>query len=289
MKAFLKFLSLLWVMLLLSCGPILVAPPEAPPEAVAETVKEYAGVYPGQTVWQGRVTMLKDVLIPAGAHLIIRPGTEITVFPAEGTKIDPEYLSSLTELLVRGQLTIEGTEAAPVRFVIAADKSNTETVADETADDIVWAGITLDRSAKSRIQFAHIERADVAILCIASSALIQGNRITDSRYAIIAQQQSRPKILDNHISGGEGGIYCWRGSMPYLKGNRLMGLDEEAIYADATSRPWLDHNYVSGNAIGVALYADDLPYDLIEVIDNQENLRRLGDQGQTVSQSGGQP
>lgn len=240
-----------------------------------ELTPEYSGAYTGDLVWEGVVTMSGDVLILEGGSLTIHPGTQVNVFPAEGTKIDPEYLSSQTELLVRGKLDILGTADAPVRFVI---------VERNDLEEIAWSGITLDRASQSRIMHAELERADIAIRCVASSPEIKGNHITHSRYGIVAQQQSHPKILDNLLADGEGGIFCWKGSNPYLLGNTIKGHDEEAIFVDAESRPWLDRNTISGNAIGLALYPRDLPLDSVAVTDNRENVRYLGHQGEDVGE-----
>lgn len=237
----------------------------------AEDVKEYSGAYAGELVWQGVVTMAGDVLILEGGSLTIKPGTRVKVMPAEGTKIDPEYLSSLTELLVRGQLDIQGTEDAPVRFVV---------VEREETDEIAWAGITLDGAEKSSIRFTELTHADIGIRCVSSSPEIKGNRISECRYGIIAQRQSHPKILENTLLNGEGGVFCWEGSNPYLLDNRIEGHDEEAVFVDRSSRPWLDRNVITQNAIGLALYPRDLPYDLVAVTNNTQNLRWLGQQGQ---------
>lgn len=236
-----------------------------------DLVSEYAGAYAENLIWEGTVTMSGDVLILAEGSLTIRPGTQINVLPAEGTKIDPEYLSSQTELLVRGKLEILGTADAPVRFVL---------IKQNDMDEIAWSGITLDGAAQSRILFAEMERADIAIRVVASSPEIKGNRITRCRYGIVTQQQSHPKILDNLLTDGEGGIFCWKGSNPYLLGNTIKDHDEEAIFVDIDSRPWLDRNHVSGNAIGLALYPRDLPFDSVDVTDNIENVRFLGHQGE---------
>lgn len=236
---------------------------------------DYAGAYNEELVWSGTVTMAGDVLILAGGSLTIQAGTQINVVPAEGTKIDPEYLSPLTELLVRGKLEILGTAEAPVRFVIA-DGSKGE--------DIAWAGITLDKAEQSRLLHAELERADIAVRCVSSSPELRANRISRCRYGIVAQQQSHPKILANTLTDGEGGIFCWNASNPYLLDNRITEHDEEAIFVDADSRPWLDRNTVSGNAIGLAIYPRDLPYDPVAVTGNQENVRLLGRQGQGGAQ-----
>ena len=249
--------------LMLSIGPFDLA--------AAETGPEYSGAYSGDLVWQGTVTMAADVLILQGGTLTIKAGTQIIVVPAEGTKIDPEYLSSQTELLIRGKLEVQGTSDAPVRFLI-----------NETGDseEIAWAGITLDQAEMSHLRYAVLERADTAVRCVASSPEIKGLKITNCRYGMVVQQQSHPKILENVLADGEGGIFCLRGSNPYLLDNLITGHDEEAVFVDADSRPWLDRNTISGNAIGLALYPRDLPFDPIAVTRNQENLRWLGHQGQ---------
>ena len=236
-----------------------------------KTVRQYQGVYSGDLVWEGIVTMAGDVLILEDGSLTIRAGTQVNIVPAEGTKIDPEYLSSQTELLVRGKLDIQGTPESPVRFLI---------VETSETDEIAWSGITLDNAAESHIRYAELERADIAVRCVTSSPEIMGNRIVNCRYGIVAQQQSHPKILENDLLDGEGGIFCWRGSNPYLLNNRITGHDEEAVFVDESSRPRLDRNTISGNTIGLALYPRDLPFDSVSVTDNGENLRWLGRQGE---------
>jgi hypothetical protein len=237
----------------------------------ATTVPEFRGAYKENLVWQDEVTMAGDVLILPGGSLVIRAGTRINVVPAEGTKIDPEYLSSYTELLVRGRLEIQGTAKAPVRFIILDSGS---------VDDISWAGITLDSAAESSIRHAEIERADVGILTVGSSPYIANNHIRSSRYGIIAQQNSHPRILGNTLDNGEGGIFCWEFSNPVIKDNRISGHDEEALFVDATSRPQLGANLIAGNAIGLALYPRDLTHDMVQLKDNRDALRWLGQQGQ---------
>lgn len=241
------------------------------PALAAAAVTEYAGAYAGDLVWEGTVTMTDDVLVLAGGSLTIRAGTRVNVIPAEGTKIDPEYLSAQTELLIRGKLDIQGTAAAPVRFVI---------VTTDASEEIAWSGITLDHAGESRLRQVELERADIAVRCVTSAPEISGCRISRCRYGIVAQEQSHPKILGNALADGEGGIFCWGGSNPYLLDNRITGHDEEAVFVDAGSRPWLDRNTISGNAVGLALYPRDLPYDSVAVSGNGENLRWLGRQGQ---------
>lgn len=252
-------LALPLLFLLAACQPL--------SRSAADGPAEYAGAYGGNLVWEGTATLAGDVLILEGGSLTIRAGTEVRVIPAEGTQIDPEYFSSLTELLVRGRLVIEGTAERPVRFTIVERPEPAE---------IAWAGITFDAAATGAIRHAEIERAETGVRCVDSSPELVGNLIRRCRYGVIAQAASHPKILDNRIEDGEGGIFCWRGSNPYLKGNHISGHDEEGVFVDADSRPWLDRNTVTGNAIGLAIYPRDIPYDGTAVTGNAENLRWLG-------------
>ncbi len=114
------------------------------------------------------------------------------------------------------------------------------------------------------------------MLCVGSSPLLQDNVIEECRYGIIAQNGSAPKILGNRIARGEGGVFCWRRSHPYLKYNRIVDNEEEGVFVDADSRPVLDRNMISGNAIGLALDRDDLPYDPTAIEGNGEDIRFLG-------------
>ncbi len=202
------------------------------------------------------------MLVPEGARLIVEPGTTIDVRYSQSTKIDPEYLSPATELLVRGEIEVRGTEEAPVVF---------RPVAVPAGETIGWAGITVDRGA-GRIEGARIEKAETGVLTIGAAPLIAGNSFTGCRYGIIAQDESAPRILDNRLEKGEGGIFCWRSSSPYIKGNTIVDHDEEGLYVDASSRPWLDHNKVSGNAIGLAIFSPGLPVDASAVKGNGVDL-----------------
>ena len=90
------------------------------------------------TVWSGAVTLEDDILVPEGRTLIILPGTTINMEPSDRTKTDPEYLSSLTEITVRGRLNIEGKTGSSVLF---------QTKGEERADK--WAGIIIDGGTAS--------------------------------------------------------------------------------------------------------------------------------------------
>jgi hypothetical protein len=190
--------ALLFGWLLMACAPL---PRQPGPDDLAR-MPTLSGVMAGSTELGGELYMPGDVLIPAGSTLRLRPGAIVYVLPAEGTKIDPEYLSSYTELLVHGTLRIDGTKRHPVRFI---------PLSVPVAGEPAWAGITLVASLGSRIEHAVIEHAETAILVIGSSPEIRRSQLRYHRYGIIAQRGSFPLIADNIIEKGEAGIFCWLG------------------------------------------------------------------------------
>ena len=236
--------------------------------ATSARALEVSGVLAGDQHWSGEVQLTGDVLIPAGSHLTIAPGTTVRVTPAEGTRIDPEFLSSGTELLVRGSLEVAGTAREPVRFVATGPGGDDF--------DYGWAGIILDRAYGSSISGAVITGAETSLLVIGCSPKISGNRISGSRYGIVVQQGGAPRVLDNRIENGEGGVFCWGGSRPYLKGNVIRNQGEEGIYVDPWSRPYLDRNQVAGNDLGLVLGAADLPADMAGIKGNRVDRVLLG-------------
>ena len=241
-----------------------------PPASVVAVPSETVGILPGETTWRGEILMTGDVLIPAGSSLTILPGTTVRIRAAEGTKIDPEYLSSATELLIRGSLRVLGTLGEPVRFV--PEKP-------EVGSEAVWAGIELDGAETSEVWGAEILRAESGLLIIGGSPVVVANRISASRYGIIVQAGGAPQILDNLISDGEGGVFLWSGARPYLKGNTIRGHQEEGIFVATGCRPYLDRNTVTGNDIGVAIAEGDLPVDRVGVSGNRVDLLHLFGQG----------
>ena len=250
---------LIFSIFLTCCGCSLPFVEKGPVEPIT-----ISGVLNGRTVLSGSVEMTGDLLIPAGSELIIRAGTTITVVPSESTKIDPEYLSSQTELLVRGRLLVEGEPDNMVNFVPRIG---------EPTDEPLWAGIILDGADNSEVRHASLWKPDTGLLIIATSPRVIGNWINRARYGIVVQGGAA-KILDNVIADGEGGVFCWDGTTAYLKGNRIVDNEEEGIVVSRDSRPYLDRNRVSGNSIGLIVPAD-LPYDPTRIAGNGQDIRLL--------------
>jgi len=229
---------------------------------------ELSGVLQGDHVVGGTVLVTADLLVPAGSSLVIKAGTTLLVRESESTKIDPEYLSPLTEIIVRGRLLVDGRSDAVVTFMPENPGAEGEPA---------WAGLLLDGATDSAIRHAHIVQPDTGILLVNSSPDLIGNQISRARYGIVVQGGTA-RILDNEVTLGEGGIFCWSESRPYLKGNLVVANEEEGIVVARGSRPYLDRNTVSGNGIGLVVPAG-LPFDSTLIAGNRENVRVLAAEG----------
>ncbi|MHB1398266.1 MAG: right-handed parallel beta-helix repeat-containing protein [Trichloromonadaceae bacterium] len=240
--------------------------PALPSAEKLATMQQLQGVLQGETILSGSLYLADDVLVPKGSTLVLRAGTTVYVRVTESTKIDPEYLSAATELLVRGSLRIEGAADQPVRFVPVSEQTKA----------VLWSGITLDGASDSRISGLELHQAETGVLCINTSPVIADSRFIGCRYGVIAQRQSSPQILGNQIRGGEGGIFCWRDSHPLIENNQILDNNEEGVFVDASSRPQLRRNRIEGNDIGLALYPRRLEMTEGQARNNGRDLVWLG-------------
>ncbi|MBU1708470.1 MAG: right-handed parallel beta-helix repeat-containing protein [Proteobacteria bacterium] len=157
------------------------------------------------TVWQGNITVEEDILIPAGITLTVKPGTAITVVPSDSTKTDPEYLSPLTEITVRGILRFLGTPSAPIFFK-----------ADKTEYSTEWAGIIID-GGSATLKHGTIEDANAAIQLFSGSLAADHIILTNNKYGVIVQSnETVASITNSTISKNDYGILNLRKSQVKL-------------------------------------------------------------------------
>jgi Right handed beta helix region len=132
-----------------------------------------AAVLTADTVWRGEIVLTEDILVPAGISLTIAPGTVIRASSAESTKTDPEYLSPLVELTVRGRLRAEGTPQGPITFSAAGERK-----------PAAWAGILIDGGSVS-LRACRIEAAETAVHLIDGTLDLNDTVLTGSRYGLV--------------------------------------------------------------------------------------------------------
>lgn len=228
---------------------------------------EVAGVVNNDLTLFGEVLLTGDLLVLPGRTLTLQPGTTVRVRRAESTKIDPEYLSSFTEILIRGRLVAAGTADEPIVFLPERELKSGE---------VGWAGIILDQAGRSTLAYARIEGAEQGVLAIAGSPSLTKNTIFNCRYGIVAQSTEGAAIYSNHIEAGEGGIFLLAGADGEIAGNRITGQIEEGLFVDAGSSPHLGRNEISGNGLGLVLHNPELPFEEGGISHNREDLRLIG-------------
>lgn len=263
MKALRGVMTFVVLWLLVACANTPAITPKA-------ELPQLSGVLLQNQTISGEVVMTSDLLIPEGRTLTILPGTTVYIKPDPSTKIDPEWLSSETELLVRGALRIEGTSEQPVSFLPMEELEE---------QDVAWAGILFDRSIGSVVRHAQIFEAETGILCIDSSPVIEESLIANSRYGLVMQNGSSPRVTGNQIRDGEAGVFCWTDSSPELRQNQITGNEEEGLFVDRSCRPLLDDNIILNNDIGLAAYDPELKARVGYLAVNREDFRQLREGG----------
>lgn len=155
-----------------------------------------AAVLSADTVWQGEVRLNEDLLVPAGVTLTVRSGTVVKVAASESTKTDPEYMSPLTEITVRGTIRVEGTAGAPVEFSGIEARPGS------------WAGIIVDHGVAD-LAGCRIKNADTALHAYGGTVRLQGAFISENRYGLVLQgdQAEATVDLNSRISGNDYGVF----------------------------------------------------------------------------------
>jgi len=170
-----------------------------------------AEVLTADTVWQGQVHLTDDLLVPTGITLTVQPGTVITVSPAESTKIDPEFLSHQTEILVRGTLKVLGRPETPALFT--AEKSND--------DDSRWAGIIVDGGGTADLQSARISGAETGLYLFSGRATLTAVTLEENHYGAIAHGSGAQLTLkDSAVRQNDFGLYTFNDAKVQEEGGR---------------------------------------------------------------------
>jgi nitrous oxidase accessory protein NosD len=154
-----------------------------------------AGVLTRDTVWEGTIELTEDVLVPPGITLTIKPGATILVATAESTKTDPEFLSPLTELTVRGKLLATGTAEAPIRFRSKGRQQPGN-----------WAGILVD-GGDSSLTKVLVNDAETGIQLFSGAARLQTCTLSGNHTGAVAiGTASQLSLQQTDITGNDFGL-----------------------------------------------------------------------------------
>lgn len=192
-------------------------------------------------VWEGEVLVEDNILVPPGVTLTVRAGTVVNVIPADNTKTDPEYMSSLTEITVRGTLNVEGTSDGPVVFRLnPAEKAKG-----------AWAGIIVD-GGTARLRSCTVQEAEIGVWALAGRVDLQGATLTANHYGLIAQQkETTVTITDTRIIGNEYGLLALNGAVVNQSASRITDNPKKDAYSPPAAVPALtEKSYAAPPAAG---------------------------------------
>ncbi|WP_459815216.1 right-handed parallel beta-helix repeat-containing protein [Geotalea toluenoxydans] len=171
----------------------------------------FATLLTADTTWQGEVTVNEDVIVPSGISLTLKPGTVVRVIPADTTKTDPEYISPLTEITVRGTLKVEGTRTFPVKFSSPGEAKNAS-----------WAGLIVD-GGRAFLSGCSIDNAETALHVIEGTATVDDCKINGNRYGVSAIGPKSSVVLKSTtVADNDFGVYAFSGAK-ILQHNSTIG------------------------------------------------------------------
>lgn len=235
-----------FVLLAAACAGVQEA--ESPGAALSPFVIQ--GTLSADETWEGAIEVADDLLVPEGITLTIRPGTTVRVVTADTSRTEPEFLDNATEILIRGRLVVKGKETAPVTFESAE--------ATVSGDEPGWAGIIFDGGGGD-LRHSIVTGSEYGLLLLSASPRIDNLRVEKVKHGIMIYGPSRPKISASTIEAEEGGIYCWRGSAPELRGVRALAGEREGLLVAPGSLPVVRDSLFEGPLGGVLWGAKEKP------------------------------
>lgn len=188
-----------------------------------------AGTLTKDTVWAGEIRVAEDILVPRGVTLTVRPGAVIRVAAAESTKTDPEFVSPLTEITIRGKLVIEGTDNMPVLFTGEEKRSAS------------WAGIIIDQGAAD-VSAVQVQDSETAFTVLDGSLNMSSSYLKQNRYGVVAHGSATEVRIERcRVTENEYGVFTFQGARLVSKSSVVTGNRKRDSYS-VTSKEFTPPN-----------------------------------------------
>lgn len=193
-----------------------------------------SGIMTRDTIWDGVIEVDDDILVPAGVTLTVQPGTKIIVKEKDSSENEPLFLSTYSEILIRGKIIAKGEKDNSITF--------------SGGGGAFWGGIILDNAEDGFFSFCKIQNAFIGINSLKSSPIIEECVFERNRYAIISSgETSSPKIIRNIITGNYAGVYGIFSSGGELIENKIENNEEEGVFTGVNSKFILSNNAIGKN------------------------------------------
>lgn len=206
-------------------------------------------VLKSDTTWSGEVTVDQDVIVSKGATLTILPGTVIRVVASESTKTEPEYLSPLTEITVRGTLKVDGTESSTITFLNGGENKS------------VWAGLIIDGGTLNA-KHTVIRDAETGVDLIRGAVHLKHALLTNNRYGFISQGSDTASLLEAvKVQHNDYGIFLLNGAKLENRDSIISQNRKKDIYT-ASAKEYMpglnDYTYKDRGVEQTRVYGDDV-------------------------------
>jgi hypothetical protein len=181
----------------------------------------WSGVIEKGAVWEGRVQVVGDVVVAAGARLEIRPGTEISFAPRpswscavfrgakEGYPIESSQ-RELCDVVVLGTLEARAKEGAPIVFAGQGE---------------AWGGLLFIGGSAGRLHGVFINGGEEAVIQSfdRSRVALRQCRLSGARWGLLARGLSEVEMLGGMIASLETGVLTAEGAVARLNGALIKG------------------------------------------------------------------
>ncbi len=177
-------------------------------------------VIQSDTVWSGEVVVDGDVLVLSGATLRIEAGTHVLVKASESSRTEPEYLSPLTEITVRGRLEALGGAGGKGIEIVLPGRSRTNE----------WAGIFVD-GGEVVLRGVKVSGADSALSVIRGRAVVSGSEFSGNRYGVTLRREGvEAEFHDSRMTGNDYGVVLLDGAEFSGTGCDVSGNEQSDVF-----------------------------------------------------------
>ena len=251
-------------------------------------------------IWEGKINITGDVVVPVGVTLTILPGTEIS-FTSNHSEFDAKVIrevsgkkrniafSNKCDIIVYGTLKVNGQIHRNVKIGVSQDRNY-------GGDRISWGSIIfLGHNADSTVNYADIRNASIGlffwddatpkitnckinnnefgIVCVdMSSPLISNNTINLNKFGIGVYDFASPRIIKNVIREVSGlGVGSKDVAIPKLLENKIFS-NEVGIGVYDSSSPTIDGNFISNNRLGLLTFDHSKPQIVNNIIERNRDV-----------------
>jgi hypothetical protein len=224
-----------------------------------------SGIIKKDTTLGGLVTITGDVYVPSGVTLTFLPGTSVIVKKTDSTKIEPLFLSSMNEILIKGSIVAKGTKEQKITFV--SDQK------DGGQKD--YAGIILYQSRNAFFENCVFKNAHTAVHSIRSRLRVTESEFEDCLYAI-STNNAAVHLEDNNVKNCDKCFYFHKNSQGIVKESSFISCAEDAVFIDRTSELGVYKNVFKDNLWAISTIEPKGEYiKNNEFINNKEDVKAL--------------